>query len=70
MEITPQIKAYFEAKKGNFDAIDNYFAEDVCVEDTGENDIIKGCSNCKKWLKEKSQQYKVNNIKWKQKLLK
>jgi len=59
MEITPQIKAYFEAKKGNLDTIDNYFADDVCIEDAGENDTIKGCDNCKKWLKEKSQQYKI-----------
>lgn len=59
MEITPQIKAYFDAKKGNFDTIDNYFADDVCIEDTGENDTINGCDNCRKWLKEKNQQHKM-----------
>jgi hypothetical protein len=59
MENIPQIEAYFEAKKGNFDKIDNYFADDVYIEDTGKNDTINGCGNCKKWLKEKSQQYKM-----------
>ena len=59
MEITPQIKAYFDAKKGNFDTIDNYFADDICIEDTGENDTINGCDNCRKWLKEKNQQHKM-----------
>jgi hypothetical protein len=59
MEIAPQIKAYFEAKDGNIDAIDRYFADNIQIEDTGENDIIKGFDNCKKWLKEKSQQYEM-----------
>jgi hypothetical protein len=59
MEITPSIQAYFEAKAGNVDFIDNYFAEDICIEDTGENDVIKGLGNCKKWLTEKSRQYKM-----------
>jgi ketosteroid isomerase-like protein len=59
VEITPQIKAYFEAKDGNVDAIDNYFADDILIEDTGENDIIKGFDNCRKWLKEKSRQYEM-----------
>jgi hypothetical protein len=57
MEMIPQIQAYFEAKDGNMNLIDDYFAEDICIEDTGENDIIKGFDNCKKWLKDKSQQY-------------
>jgi ketosteroid isomerase-like protein len=59
MEMLPQIKAYFEAKDGNVNAIDNYFADDILIEDTGENDIIKGSDNCKKWLKEKSRQYEM-----------
>jgi hypothetical protein len=59
MEMIPQIQAYFEAKAGNVNLIDNYFAEDICINDTGENDIIKGFDNCKKWLKDKSQQYKM-----------
>ncbi|MDR0409777.1 MAG: nuclear transport factor 2 family protein [Spirochaetaceae bacterium] len=59
MEMIPQIKAYFEAKDGDVDIIDNYFAEDVCIEDTGENDIVRGFDNCKKWLKGKKQQYKM-----------
>jgi hypothetical protein len=59
MEMLPQIKAYFEAKGGNLDAIDNYFSDDIQIEDTGENDIIKGFDNCKKWLKGKSQQYEM-----------
>ena len=59
MEIPPEIKAYFEAKKGHFGAIDNYFADDVCIEDIGQNDTINGFDNCKKWLKEKSRQYKM-----------
>ncbi|MHB9294212.1 hypothetical protein Holit_03338 [Hollandina sp. SP2] len=59
MEIMLSIQAYFEAKAGNVDLIDNYFAEDICIEDTGENNTIKGIGNCKKWLKAKSQQYKM-----------
>jgi hypothetical protein len=59
MEMPPQIKAYFEAKDGNFGAIDSYFADDILIEDTGENDIIKGFDNCKEWLKEKSRQYEM-----------
>jgi hypothetical protein len=59
MEIIPQIKAYFEAKAGNVNLIDNYFAEDICIEDTGENDVIKGFDNCKKWLKDTEQKYKM-----------
>jgi hypothetical protein len=59
MEIAPQIKAYFEAKDGNIDAIDRYFADDIQIEDTGENDIIQGFDNCRKWLKEKSRQYET-----------
>ena len=39
--------------------IDDYFADDICIEDTGENDIIKGFDNCKKWLENKSQRYKM-----------
>jgi hypothetical protein len=67
MEMMPQIQAYFDAKDGNVDAIDGYFAEDICIEDTGENNVIKGFDNCKKWLKDKSQQYemktKIDDIK-------
>jgi hypothetical protein len=59
MEMIPQIQAYFAAKAGNINLIDNYFADDICIEDTGENDIIKGFDNCKKWLKDKSLQYKM-----------
>jgi hypothetical protein len=59
MEMKPQIQAYFDAKTGNVDAIDDYFAEDICIEDTGENNVIKGLDNCKKWLKDKSQQHKM-----------
>jgi hypothetical protein len=59
MEIIPQIQAYFDAKTGDVNLIDNYFAEDICIEDTGENDVIKGFDNCKKWLKDKSQQYQM-----------
>jgi hypothetical protein len=59
MEMTPQIKAYFEAKDGNVDAIDNYFSDDILIEDTGENDIIQGFDNCKEWLKGKSRQYEM-----------
>jgi hypothetical protein len=39
MEMMPQIQAYFDAKDGNVDAIDGYFAEDICIEDTGENNV-------------------------------
>ncbi|MDR1094851.1 MAG: hypothetical protein LBL31_00500 [Spirochaetaceae bacterium] len=59
MEIAPQIKAYFEAKDGNINAIDCYFADDIEIEDTGENDIIQGFDNCRKWHKEKSRQYEM-----------
>jgi hypothetical protein len=59
MEITPQIKAYFEAKDGNLSAIDNYFADDIQIEDTGENDIINGSDSCKKWIAKKSRQYEM-----------
>jgi hypothetical protein len=59
MEMIPQIKAYFEATDGDIDIIDNYFAENVCIEDTGETDVIKGFDNCKKWLKDKKQQYQM-----------
>jgi hypothetical protein len=59
MEIPPQIKAYFEAKDGNADAIDNYFTDDILIEDTGKNDIIQGFDNCKEWLKGKSRQYEM-----------
>jgi hypothetical protein len=59
MEIIPEIKAYFAAKKGDADAIDPYFSEDICIEDTGENDIIKGFAACKNWLSEKSRQYET-----------
>jgi hypothetical protein len=59
MEIVPSIQAYFEAKAGNVDLIDNYFTDDICIEDTGENNVIKSLGNCKKWLKEKSQRYKM-----------
>ena len=59
MEMIPQIQAYFEAKKGAVNLIDDYFADDICIEDTGENDIIKGFDNCKKWLENKSRQYKM-----------
>jgi hypothetical protein len=59
MEITPQIKAYFEAKKGNFDTIDTHLADDVRIEDTGESDAINGRDNCKQWLKDKSLQYNM-----------
>jgi hypothetical protein len=54
MKISAEIEAYFAAKKGNVDAINPYFSEDICIEDTGENNFIEGYSNCKKWLKEKS----------------
>ena len=59
MEMIPHIQAYFEAKDGDVNLIDNYFADDICIEDTGENDVIKGFDNCKKWLKDKSQQYQM-----------
>jgi hypothetical protein len=59
MEMIPQIQAYFEAKSGKVNLIDDYFADDICIEDTGENDIIKGFDNCKKWLENKSRQYKM-----------
>jgi hypothetical protein len=59
MEITPKIKAYFEVKDVNFNAIDNYFTDDIRIENTGENDTIQGFGNCKKWLKEKNQQYEM-----------
>jgi hypothetical protein len=35
MEMTPRVKAYFEAKDGDFDAIDDYFTDDVQIEDAG-----------------------------------
>jgi hypothetical protein len=59
MEMIPQIQAYFEATAGNVNLIDNYLAEDICIEDTGENDVIKGFDNCKKWLKDKKRQYQM-----------
>jgi hypothetical protein len=59
MEMIPQIQAYFDAKAGNVDVIDDYFSDDICIEDTGENNVIKGFDNCKKWLKDKNQQYKM-----------
>ncbi|GHV90805.1 hypothetical protein AGMMS50268_13080 [Spirochaetia bacterium] len=59
MEIIPEIQAYFDAKQGSVDSIDNYFAKNIRIEDTGENTIINGFDNCKKWLKEKSQQYEM-----------
>jgi hypothetical protein len=59
MKISAEIKAYFAAKKGDVDAIDPFFSENICIEDTGENNLIEGVANCKKWLKEKSQQYEM-----------
>ncbi|GMO57552.1 MAG: hypothetical protein Ta2A_03060 [Treponemataceae bacterium] len=59
MKMTPEIQAYFDAKHGSVDAIDNYFAKDIRIEDAGENTVIEGFANCKNWLKEKSQQYKM-----------
>ena len=59
MGIIPQIQAYFEAKKGNVNLIDDFFADDIYIEDAGENGIIKGFDNCKKWLENKSRQYKM-----------
>ena len=59
MKLTPEIKAYFDAKSGSVDSIDNVFANDIRIEDTGENIIINGFDNCKKWLEEKNQQYKM-----------
>jgi hypothetical protein len=59
MQPTPSIQAYFEAKAGDVDKIDHYFAPDICIEDAGEGDIIKGFDNCKKWLKNTSQKYKM-----------
>jgi hypothetical protein len=59
MEIIPEIKAYFAAKKGDVDSIDPYFSEDICIEDTGENDLIKGFVDCKNWLRDKSRQYEM-----------
>ncbi|GHV03129.1 hypothetical protein AGMMS50229_01340 [Campylobacterota bacterium] len=59
MEIIPEIKAYFEAKDGIIDSIDNYFTDDIRIEDTGENNIITGFGECKIWLQKKSQQYKM-----------
>jgi hypothetical protein len=59
MEILPQIQAYFDAKAGNVHLIDTYFAEDIRIEDSGENEIINGFDNCKKWLTDKSQQYQM-----------
>ena len=60
MEIGPEIEAYFVAKKGNVDSIDPYFSEDICIEDTGENTLIKGFADCKRWLREKSLQFEMN----------
>jgi hypothetical protein len=59
MKISPEIQAYFDAKNGAVDSIDNYFTNDICIENTGKNNVINGFDNCKKWLKEKSQQYKM-----------
>jgi hypothetical protein len=59
MKISAEIEAYFTAKKGDVDAIDPYFSEDICIEDTGEDHLIEGFVNCKKWLEEKSQQYEM-----------
>jgi hypothetical protein len=59
MKTIPQIQAYFDAKNGNANLIDDYFADDICIEDAGENDIIKGFDNCKKWLENKSRQYEM-----------
>ncbi|MDR2034942.1 MAG: hypothetical protein LBP89_10040 [Helicobacteraceae bacterium] len=55
----PSIKAYFDAKAGDADLIHNYFDENICIEDTGENNVVSGFNNCKNWLKEKSRQYKM-----------
>jgi hypothetical protein len=59
MEMIPQIQAYFEAKSGKVNLIDGCFADDICIEDTGENEVIRGFGNCKKWLENKSWQYKM-----------
>ncbi|MDR1451134.1 MAG: hypothetical protein LBI57_02190 [Helicobacteraceae bacterium] len=59
MEMSPQIQAYFEAKDGDANLIANYFADNICIDDTGENDVIKGFDNCKKWLEDKSKQYQM-----------
>jgi hypothetical protein len=59
MEMIPQIQAYFEAKSGKVNMIDDCFADDICIEDTGENETVKGFENCKKWLENKSRQYKM-----------
>jgi hypothetical protein len=59
MKLTSEIKAYFDAKSGSVDSIDNVFANDIRIEDTGENTVINGFDNCKKWLEEKNQQYKM-----------
>jgi hypothetical protein len=59
MEIMPQIQAFFEAKAGNADMIADCCAENICIEDVGEDEVIVGLDNCKRWLEDKNRQYEL-----------
>jgi hypothetical protein len=59
METIPQIKAYFDAKGGDVHSIDDCFADDVCIEDTGEDKTINGADDCKKWIVETNERYRL-----------
>jgi hypothetical protein len=59
MEKIPQIQAYFDAEGGDVSLAGNYFADDICVEDTGEGKTVRGTDDCKKWLAENNQRYEL-----------
>jgi hypothetical protein len=59
MEPSQQIKAYFEAQKGNVEAVVPYLAEDVSIEDTGENNVVRGVGQCGEWLRAMSRKYRM-----------
>jgi hypothetical protein len=59
MEKIPQVQAYFDAKSGDVRLAGNYFADDICIEDTGEDKTIRGADDCKKWLAENNRHYEL-----------
>jgi hypothetical protein len=59
MEKIPQIQAYFDTESGDVRLVENYFADDICIEDTGEDKTIRGVNDCKKWLVENNRKYEL-----------
>jgi hypothetical protein len=55
----PQIQAYFDVKSGDVRLVEKYFADNICIEDTGEDKTIRGVDDCKKWLVENNRKYEL-----------